>query len=121
MSKTSNAVLCPSCGYLGSPSNDLASKVQALDSMKCPKCKADITVKNAALHLMEKHVKQQGKNYVCDICNAKLPSAGAAERHVLQHLILHTTESGFNKFICLVCGREFLTSRAAVAHMKAHY
>ncbi len=98
----------------------MASEVKALDSMKCPKCKADITVRNAAAHLVEKHLKQQGRNYSCDICNAKLPSMGAAERHVMQHLILQTASAGLNRFICLVCGREFLTMKAALAHMKAH-
>lgn len=119
MSKTSNVVVCPSCGFLGSPNEDLASKIQALDSMKCPKCKADVTIRDAAAH-MEKHIKIQGKNYVCDICNSKLPNMGAAERHVKQHLILQLSSGGLNRFICLVCGREFLTMKAALAHMKAH-
>ena len=88
--------------------------------VKCPICGEEVRIISYSRHLFEKHIKRGAKEATCTICNAKLRGSDVLKHH-RTHLVAERDSPSGKIYMCLVCGREFVTRTSALTHVaKAH-
>ncbi|WP_291765261.1 hypothetical protein [Caldivirga sp. UBA161] len=115
-------VVCPICNYMGDVKGlklDYTTVPQPTE-VTCPKCGQKVPIESIVTH-MRKHLKVGGKNYTCDICQAKVQGEGQAMRHIKEHMIAGFRKGGVMLWVCLACGRVFKYRSSALAHLTAFH
>jgi len=115
-------VVCPICNYMGEIKGLKLdySMVPQPTELTCPKCGEKVPIESMVTH-MRKHLKVGGKNYTCDICQAKVQGEGQAMRHMKEHMIAGFRKGSVMIWVCLVCGRVFKYRSSAIAHLSAFH
>uniref|UniRef100_A0A1Q3F0N3 Uncharacterized protein n=1 Tax=Culex tarsalis TaxID=7177 RepID=A0A1Q3F0N3_CULTA len=84
-------------------------------NVPCPKC----PYKLFGINRMYSHVKHchrdEGKEYICELCGSKLPNKNAFGAHMLRHKYI---EEG--RFTCEICGAKFGNNPRLERHRLGH-
>lgn len=115
-------VVCPICNYVGEVKGlkiDYSTVPQATE-LTCPKCGERVPIESIVTH-MRKHLKATGRNYVCDICQAKIQGEEQAMRHMKEHMVVGVKRGSVMLWVCLACGRVFRYRTSVLAHLMAFH
>ena len=83
---------------------------QSIQVYKCDKCNKTYTIKNS----YQKHLLiDNGKKYICSICDAKFDDKSKLNRHLLIH-------SDTKEFKCNICDSAFKLKYNLKVHMRVH-